>query len=485
MVSFFVAFLQWFRVPIIGILVLTALYVVARRSTYRRIYGIYDTYRDNSRRLQQRQGAGLLGSSGGGEAIYRVTETHRITKPTEKMCWILFGCEIIFLFLFPLGMLCDMGNRCIAILFATLGLFSSCRYYFNAAVVLGELGSLDLLDGDCIHKRRRGNKFFSFDEDQLFARHSIINSPIAEEKWRHKNRLSKIVGRISEGDRRDMWTRIMGLLAVMFLFLFLTAFAVGSNNGGAKDASNLLHDFEYVPKGDTLKYPTCDMTPEFEIPGTNSDVMADYAYMAGIAYTAPDSMPEMLDAWFGKGVAFDNTNLVEKFRKSEASESAVHYKLITFPDTNPDFAVVTIRGTNNGWDVISDAQLWSASYLAQIVRSFLPFGHIWDPILEKLVSLIAIMQSNSLREVAFYIHTTKFVNYLKSENLFSTIRLTGHSLGVSFERKSGTQKVYKKSGLKANDVFGVIIFFLSSFTGWVGNDHGCTEQNTGSGTFRT
>jgi hypothetical protein len=288
-VVLFASLISWVGASAFYVIVLTALFLAANRDAFHRIYVIYDTYQDTVRR---REATGTATSDAAdSEAIYQVTETHRVTRPSEKLCWILFGCELVFLFVFPLWMLCDVGNRAIAILFAILGFFSACRHYFNAPIVLSELGSLDLLDGQFI----RGG-----------STQERSAPEVAEEDWREKNRLSKIVGRISQGGRRDFWIGVIVSFVLIFQFLFLSAFGQGSNNGDASEASNLLHDFQYTPKKNTFKYPTCSMTADFQLPGSNSHAMADYAYMASIAYVAPESMPDMLEAWFGEGVAHDN-----------------------------------------------------------------------------------------------------------------------------------------------------------------------------------
>lgn len=83
--------------------------------------------------------------------------------------------------------------------------------------------------------------------------------------------------------------------------------------------------------------------------------------------------------------------------------------------------------------MISDAQLWSAAWLAQAVRSMLPFGEIWNPILEELVEMIGVLQTSSLRQVAFYVQTSNFIEWLRSNDKYSKLRVTGHSLGVRNE----------------------------------------------------
>ena len=83
-------------------------------------------------------------------------------------------------------------------------------------------------------------------------------------------------------------------------------------------------------------------------------------------------------------------------------------------------------------DMLSDAQLWSASALAQYVRNILPLGEMWNPILEELVQMIGVLQNESLKQVAFYVETSTFVNWLRSKDLYPSLRVTGHSLGVSW-----------------------------------------------------
>eukprot|EP00522_Entomoneis_paludosa_P011926 CAMPEP_0172439516 /NCGR_PEP_ID=MMETSP1065-20121228/474_1 /TAXON_ID=265537 /ORGANISM="Amphiprora paludosa, Strain CCMP125" /LENGTH=969 /DNA_ID=CAMNT_0013188207 /DNA_START=79 /DNA_END=2988 /DNA_ORIENTATION=- len=434
-VLFVMALLRWGGASIPVVIVLTAIFVYVNRDAATRVYALYDTYQDTIKKNADN-------NAKNSEAIFEVTETYRLTKPTEKMCWILFVAEVFFLFVFPFWMLCDVGNQAIAFLFLILASFSAFRYYFNAPVVLAELGSLDLLDGDFIRTRSAA------EQDEGAAAAATM-----EQDWREKNRLSKIVGHISQGARRDAWVSVIATFVMIFMFLFLSAFAGGSNSGAAQDTSNILKDFRYVPQNGTFQYPTCSMTSDFAIPsesgsGASSSALADYAYMAAIAYTAPESMPEVLDAWFGEDVAVDNVDLVSEFRSSREADSAVHFKLLTFPTLNSDFAVVTIRGTNNGWDMISDAQLWSAAWLAQAVRSVLPLGEIWNPILENLVETIGVLQSASLRKVAFYVSTSEFVEWLRDEKkLFPMLRVTGHSLGGGLAMITGAQTQTPAIGL--------------------------------------
>jgi hypothetical protein len=63
------------------------------------------------------------------------------------------------------------------------------------------------------------------------------------------------------------------------------------------------------------------------------------------------------------------------------------FKLVTFEETG--LAVVLIRGTQNPFDLLADSQLWSAAILMQVLRSILPLGGAWTPILDgKLLHLL-------------------------------------------------------------------------------------------------
>ena len=107
--------------------------------------------------------------------------------------------------------------------------------------------------------------------------------------------------------------------------------------------------------------------------------MADFAFLAGQAYRPPDLFQGELDKWFGPNKAIDDRKTVKEFRsKEEDSESAVHFKLVRFPEQK--LAMIVIRGTNNNWDMLADSQLWSAAALMQALRFGLPFGDIFTPI---------------------------------------------------------------------------------------------------------
>jgi len=64
-----------------------------------------------------------------------------------------------------------------------------------------------------------------------------------------------------------------------------------------------------------------------------------------------------------------------------------------------------------------------------MVRAALPFGGIFNPILDNLIDILTQLQSGTLDRLAFYESTSAFVNYLKDSGNYSMVVITGHSLG--------------------------------------------------------
>ena len=176
------------------------------------------------------------------------------------------------------------------------------------------------------------------------------------------------------------------------------------------------------------------------------------AFYASIAYVKPGDAQYLLNQWLGQdGTAIDDIATVDAFKLSnpDYAQSPVSYKLIAFPAILPNFALVSIRGTATLWDLMSDAQLWLAAGLFQMLREILPIGSLWTPILHKMVSFVSKLESESISRVAFYRETTAFVNYLKAETKYTTVHVTGHSLGGGLALITGSQTNSPAVGLSA------------------------------------
>ena len=348
------------------------------------------------------------------EGIYQVWETRRVTTVTELMCWILFGLEFSIFFFWPLYALYLIGNNATATLFFFVALFSALRTYFNAAIVLEETGTLDLVDGE------KGSHLH----------------------WQKMSRLSIIVTKITRSRGRILWMGILLFVLVAFLGLFgLAIFQEGDTSSDFE--FTYLPDFEYVQQDD-LNYPTCSFGKGLDALGSGSTDMSDFAYLAALAYRDPSITQTELDQWFGfsnetgSSVAVNNPAFVDEFRMdTDRYKSQVSYKMITFPKVN--LAMVCIRGTTNAWDALTDAQLWSAAGIFQGLRILLPLGNIWTPILHRMIRLISYLSSESANRVAFYRQTTQFVEFLQDSNVYDSIQVTGHSLGGGLSIITGAQ----------------------------------------------
>ena len=172
-----------------------------------------------------------------------------------------------------------------------------------------------------------------------------------------------------------------------------------------------LPDFEYQQVND-LPSPTCSFGKGPDALGSPTTDLSDFVFLAAVAYLENNITQDQLDQWFGEGVAFNNQTFVDNYRYStDGYKSPVSYKMITFPAAG-NLAMVAIRGTTNAWDALTDAQLWSAAGLFQVLRFMLPAGGVWTPILYRMVNVISWLESSSINRVAFYRETTAFVEYL-------------------------------------------------------------------------
>jgi hypothetical protein len=302
--------------------------------------------------------------------VYLVEEVYRVTRPTRRFCFLMFFLEVSLFFVYPLASLFSVGNYPLGVMFAVFVGVSFLRYYVNAAVVLEETGRMDLVDGS--------------NEAEL---------------WKNQSRLNEIVGNITRGKSLGVWMSVLGSLGFIFLGLMLGA--VGSNTEvpAVEAPKQFLYNYEYI-QADSLRYPTCRLSNDLGTSPLTSmagmlrhgplesfrltvnslillrDFLLDYAFLAGLAYRSPNITQSDLDGWFG-GEAADQEATVQEYRRSKNTSSAVVFKLVTFPNYG-NFAYVLIRGTTNNWDMLTDAQLWSAAALLQVHRALLPFGVMWS-----------------------------------------------------------------------------------------------------------
>eukprot|EP00550_Attheya_septentrionalis_P004095 CAMPEP_0198294104 /NCGR_PEP_ID=MMETSP1449-20131203/20685_1 /TAXON_ID=420275 /ORGANISM="Attheya septentrionalis, Strain CCMP2084" /LENGTH=995 /DNA_ID=CAMNT_0043993961 /DNA_START=90 /DNA_END=3077 /DNA_ORIENTATION=+ len=400
-----VSFLVWLESSALFIGIIVTVYAFYLVRSILRTIGIMKIYQNMKQQTKKFPES---------ESLYQIWESFRITQARDTLCWTMFSLEIIVLFLFPFICLLVIENYAIAGLFIVVAVISGARHYINAATVLQELGSIQELGSD-----------------------EIGDETIDDKDWFEKARLSMVISKIGWGKARDRWIWTFFGIVVFMCALAIGAVAGGVNEGG--DASyQMISDFSY-PAQPNLPYPTCKMGKGLETAGGQGTALVDYIFLSSVAYQSPESTQARLDEWFGNGTAVDQKDLVYDYRmETDQFDNPVTFKLTSFPSL-PGVAIVSVRGTSNAWDMLSDAQLWSAAALAQGVRFLLPAGEIWTPILNSLVNIVSLLESDNLNSVAFYKETTAFVQSLQENGTFPELRITGHSLGGGLAMITGAQ----------------------------------------------
>jgi lipase ATG15 len=360
-----VSFLVWFRIPGAFLAFVIVMCFIVAWSSLKQARNLYKVGKDlvaarmeskeeaNKEAEDEEEEAAEQGEKAGAapsEAVYVVSEYKRVTEATDTFCAIMFGLELGFFFIFPLVVLLFI-NWNIGVLFLIVATVSGIRHYINAAVVIEETGNMDLVGGHT-----------------------------EEEKWERKSRLNEIVEAITVGKARKVWTSILGVGGFAVLAIFLGAVGQSTENTDTETLT-YLQNFSYPSLLDDMRYPTCTLSGMTGGFGANT-TLADYAFLASIAYRPENLTQPALDAWFGDIEVIDEQDIVDDFReRKDPDDSAVFFKLVSFPKLS--LAVIMIRGTSTQWDMLADMQLWSAAALMQGLRAILPVGEIWTPIFDR------------------------------------------------------------------------------------------------------
>ena len=352
---------------------------------------------------------------GDSEAVYRAFIIYRTSRAADRLCWIMFGAEIGLLFLFPVVSLLLTGDVGIGIIFLIIGIFSLCRYYMNAGVVLEEVGNLRALRGKDDHQ-----------------------------KWQKRSRANDIVTNITRSRSRGPWIIVLAFFFFLCLALVISGMTAGDPQQSEGVEVTLVPGFVYIREENTLPYPTCSLDFNTGSPSGGVVSIIDFVFLASMAYeTNSTRLQEFYDEWFGPGIAINMPDVVSEFRdQTQRETSPVTYNLASFPNrtsTGDPVAVVSIRGSQTSWDWLTNAQLWSSSLGMQLLQSFLPFGFVWRPIMDELVKGISIVESDSIKRVSYYVETTDFVQWVQASGAYANIKVTGHSLGGGLAIITGAQ----------------------------------------------
>lgn len=415
----FVSFMVWFQLPPGAIGVVCGIYILWCINSVRGAVGLKRVYEKLREEVYVSDKA---------EVIYQVSEIFRINEPTEKLCWVVLFLEMLLLFILPFGALLHGGNIPVGTLFIFVSIITFARRYCNSTVAVQEYGTLDGIEADNAITDR--------------------SAAAMDEEWREKHRLGKIMSEISSGKKNDFWVRVFIFFVLAFCGVFMSAIVVGANDG-AEESLKLTSAFSYAGNKN-LEYTSCQLGQGITPPDTTEHSLADFTLLSKAAYLTDEAASSTLQDWFGVTTLVES-EIVENFKadyEAKNGKSPVEYKFFGFPDS--DVGVISIRGTANGFDALSDVQLWSAAALAQWIRAIMPLGGFFTPVLQYLVEIVSLIESDHLDQVAFYKQTSAFVKYVKDNtkedgntyegNTYNNIIVTGHSLGGGLAMISGAQQ---------------------------------------------
>ena len=337
---------------------------------------------------------------------------YRIAEPSEKLCWIIICLEVACFYIFPSIALFVSKNIPVALLFSGVGIVTLFREQFSPSMILQDLGSLETLESD--------------DSDRNTA-------------WRKKHRIYKGAREIGSGSNTTFFQRVFSSFIAAYCLMFLTA-VLWETDSGRTFGWKYTSDFEY-PGSEAMQYPTCKLIQGIPPLEGESTALADIAFLAGVGYETSEVIEESLHTWFGASSnVTDHQDVVTEFRERYEtinSESAVEYKLIGFPDA--DVGIISIRGTLNLWDILTDVQLWGGAAVVQCVRFVIPFGSWFNPILQNINRISSSIEASTLEKISFYRQTTDFVKHLQDSKMYSNYIITGHSLGGGLAMITGAQ----------------------------------------------
>ena len=250
--------------------------------------------------------------------VYNVSEKYRITQPTKGFIIFSLLVELVIFIIYPTLALYMIESWQLATLYLALALMSTFRHFTNSEALLQETGKL----------------------------HSADNKTSSEAStWESESRLSQIAGTLSRGKAYQAWR-------VIFWIFALGLFGLGGMAVTTKTESSWnngftpVNDFYYDPV-DSLHYATCAL--EKNVGGNIPLTLADYTLLSTQTYRSADVAPAELEQWFGIDVVVEHPEIVEEFRKDEFPVVPVTYKLFTGTGEESQYAVVSIRGSQNAW----------------------------------------------------------------------------------------------------------------------------------------
>lgn len=429
------AILVWVRAPPVIIIVILALYIAYWVQKIRRAAKISKRLSESIDQYDQLETGD---SNEKAHGLLNKWECYTITRPTMSFTVVYLIFQVFVFFIFPLTFLCTSKNIAGALVFIGMTWMSFQKRLLDPAEVLEELGSFASLGKMLVRPESVG----------------LVGSTNRQD-WIYKARLYHIQNMSSDASQM-IWSRALGT----FVWLFMLV-AVAASVGSESSDSDRNDPWLTFPSNNTYFYkePQSAANPMCRLdttdPNKSIQYLADYVFLANIAYFKYETLQPLLDTWFGENEALYNEGAQLEFREihPEFSQSLASYELVTFPSDSS--AAVIVRGTKTPFDFFADAKLWYSSALFQVFRGAIPFGDAFTPLIRFSVGALSLLETANIKKVAYYPETTKFIEYLKDSGKYNDIVITGHSLGGGVAIISGAQTHTKAVGLSApNTVLG-------------------------------
>lgn len=426
-VCFLMGFLFWLGLPKAGLPFVVVLAVFFAWGPIKRGFNMLILGKDllkarEERKTEKKEDTEDVGTS---EAVYLVWDYFRVTEPHECFCWFMMLIELFVWYVWPIVVLLQVSWN-LGILFIICSTAYGLRHYINITSIVKEEGTMELVGGT------------------------------GKDHWENKARLNDIIRTISTNRSEKIYQQTFLFVGFVFVALLLSAVGGGAIETSATPMTYLPKQYYYERKPDNVRYPTCDLSGTGYLGFGETATMLDYGYLASAAYWNQSSLDGDLDLWFasdfgGNGTVKDEQDFVTDFldREDPNREQAVFFRMISMPSPDSDgrLAIILIRGTVNQWDMLADAQLWSAAAMMQFLRFFIPAGEIWTPIFSELVKWTNSLVSTTINKIAFYKLTAKFAEEALKE--FDHVQVTGHSLGGGLSLITGSQAKIPAIGFSA------------------------------------
>ena len=255
------------------------------------------------------------------EAVHLVTEYRRVTQPTDGFCWAMMVLRLLILYLYPMVTLFTTDNKFVAVLFLVVATITNIRYYVNVVTVIEETGKMKLNRG---------------------------KTP--EQRWEAMSRLSRVIQTISYDRSRVVWLIFFGLFGLLVVGILVGALGTVNQPESVTDSFNFIpqDEYYYPPQPMDVRYQTCSLSRDLF--GDNA-TLADFAFMANIAYHEPEDIESELTIWFGGDVVSESDTVEQWKSNSIYAESPVSFQLFRFVQTGT--GIISVRGTKTAWDLVS------------------------------------------------------------------------------------------------------------------------------------